>query len=225
MISIGSWLSPNWQTGRRQSRMAQVSGDLRMNTLYSDAPERFFGSRGRRALPPADSDHIDMTSQRSDAQIQQDVKDELQMEEPIIHAANIGVTVTDGVVTLTGTVDDAQDQGLIKAAARRIAGVRSLSVELKTNTPALTSRLDGDIERECEDVLRSLTDRAHYQIEVIVSNGWVNLSGHVARGYERWLAEAKVSDLPGVKGVNGQLKVDPVVQRDLDTRAIPVPAV
>ena len=41
---------------------------------------------------------------KTDAQLQQDVMDELKWE-PTIHAAEIGVAVKDGVVTLSGNVD------------------------------------------------------------------------------------------------------------------------
>jgi len=41
---------------------------------------------------------------RNNADLQKDVQDAIKWE-PLLNAAEIGVTVKDGVVTLTGTVD------------------------------------------------------------------------------------------------------------------------
>jgi len=61
---------------------------------------------------------------RDDTQLQHDVQEELEWE-PSMHAFQIGVTVKDGVVTLTGYVD----RFAAKMAAERVAkGVDSIKV-------------------------------------------------------------------------------------------------
>jgi osmotically-inducible protein OsmY len=143
---------------------------------------------------------------RDDAQIQQDVMDELRLESTI-EAASIGVEVKNGIATLTGRVDGHGEKWLIEAAARRIAGVQGLAVMLEIIESEPGVRTDDDIRRDCEHALGMTDLAAHQAIKVMVSNGWVTLSGEVKWGYERWTAEEIVGNLPGVTGINGQITV------------------
>lgn len=145
------------------------------------------------------------TSPETDLQIAQDVRDELEME-PSIRAAAIGIQVKDGIVTLSGVVDSDGERWLIESAARRIAGVKGLLAQLTVFAADVTPD-DDDIARDCERVLEGLTPRDDYAIGVMVSHGWVTLSGDVAEGYERRIAETAVSSLLSVHGVNSQVRV------------------
>lgn len=154
---------------------------------------------------------------RTDMQIEQDVRDELEME-PSVHAAAIGVQVKDGAVTLNGVVDGAGERWLIESAARRITGVRDIVGQLKIFAPDLAP-VDDDIALDCERVLGRLTPKTDYAVGVMVSHGWVTLSGNVAEGYERRIAETEVANLLSVRGVNSQVTVRPSIARaDADVR-------
>lgn len=142
--------------------------------------------------------------------IERDVKDELAME-PTVRASAIGVAVKDGVATLTGVVDGDSERWLIEAAARRIAGVKSLSVHLSTFVPSIVPA-DEDIALDCERVLDGLTPRGDYAIRVMVSHGRVTMVGDVVEGYERRIAEMEISSLLSVHGVNSQVRVRPAVR-------------
>ena len=134
---------------------------------------------------------------RTDRQIEQDVR---------VRAAAIGVQVRDGVATLTGVVDGEGERWLIESAARRIVGVRGVLTQLKSFAPDVTPA-DDDIAHDCERVLGALTPKSDYAIGVMVSHGWVTLSGEVAEGYERRTAETEVASLLSVHGVNSQVRV------------------
>jgi osmotically-inducible protein OsmY len=149
---------------------------------------------------------------RMDMQIEQDVRDELEME-PSVRAVAIDVRVRNGVATLSGVVDGEGERWLIESAARRIAGVREiLSAQLKVFAPDITPA-DDDITRDCERVLSRLTPKADYAVGVMVSKGWVTLSGDVAEGYERRIAETEVGSLLSVHGVNSQVRVRSSIAR------------
>mgnify|MGYP001405721693 CR=1 FL=1 len=62
---------------------------------------------------------------RTDEEIQQDVLDELDWD-PEVEVTDIGVTVHDGVVTLTGTVDSFLKKWAAERAALRVEGVRAV---------------------------------------------------------------------------------------------------
>lgn len=149
---------------------------------------------------------------RTDMQIEQDVRDELEME-PSIRAAAIGVHVRDGAVTLNGVVDGDGERWLIESAARRIAGVSDVVGQLQSFAPEITPA-DDDIALDCERVLQRLTPKADYAIGVMVSHGWVTLSGNVAEGYERRTAETEVASLLSVRGVNSQVRVRSSIARE-----------
>lgn len=138
-------------------------------------------------------------------QIEQDVREELEIE-PSVHADAISVQVKDGTVTLAGIVDGDGERSLIEAAACRIAGVRGVLGQLNSIASNVTPA-DDDIALDCERVLGRLTPKTDYAIGVLVSHGWVTLSGNVAEGYQRWIAETEIAGLLSVHGVNSQVRV------------------
>ena len=66
---------------------------------------------------------------KTDAELQQDVINELKWE-PSIKAAEIGVAVKDGVVTLSGYVDTYGEKWAVKHAVARVFGIRAVEEEL-----------------------------------------------------------------------------------------------
>lgn len=181
---------------------------------YLELLSEFFGvHREHATLPSHGLDAQPTNPTRTDAQIAQDVKDELGLE-PSVCASAIEVRVKDGVVTLTGYVERDSKRGFIETVVQRIAGIKSLSTNLKIIVPESGVSTDDDIEHECEGVLANVLPRSDYTIQVMVSNGWVTLSGNVAVAGGRWIAETAVSDLTSVRGVNCQIKVRPAVMKD-----------
>jgi len=65
---------------------------------------------------------------KTDKQIQQDVLDELKWD-PAVNAAEIGVTVKDGAVTLSGAVDSYGSTWAAERAAHRVVGVIELAAQ------------------------------------------------------------------------------------------------
>ena len=60
---------------------------------------------------------------KTNAELQKDVQDAIKWE-PLLNAAEIGVIVKDGVVTLTGTVDNYSKKSEAENAAKNVAGVK-----------------------------------------------------------------------------------------------------
>ncbi|OWW20679.1 BON domain-containing protein [Noviherbaspirillum denitrificans] len=180
-------------------------------TAFWPQSNPYFAAFKRSSKPPGDSPVVVDSGARpaivtrTDRQIKQDVREELEME-PSVRAEAIDVQVIDGVVTLSGIVDGEGERWLIEAAAKRIAGVREILTRMTVYSPNITPA-DNDIAHDCERVLSHLTPKADYSIEVQVSKGWVTLSGEVAEGYGRRIAETEVSSLLSVLGVNSQIRV------------------
>ncbi len=65
----------------------------------------------------------------TDLELKKNVESELNWE-PSVHAAEIGVAVKDGVVTLTGRVQSYWEKLAAERAAERVSGVRAVVDEL-----------------------------------------------------------------------------------------------
>ena len=66
---------------------------------------------------------------KTDKQVQQDVIAELSWE-PSVNAAQIGVEVQDGIVTLAGHVSSYAEKWNAERAAQRVSGVKALAIEM-----------------------------------------------------------------------------------------------
>jgi osmotically-inducible protein OsmY len=147
---------------------------------------------------------------KTDLQLQRDVSEELQWE-PSVRANEIGVEVSDGVVTLSGEVHNFAEKWNAERAAQRVSGVNALAVELKIKASGLGVRTDTDIARSAEQVLGWSTSVPEGSIKVMVENGFITLTGDVNWQYQRLAAAASVRFLMGVTGVSDQIAIKPTL--------------
>src|SRR5205085_3580631 len=131
---------------------------------------------------------------------QRDVLAELNWE-PSVNAAKIGVSVKNGVVTLTGHVDSYIETYAAERAAKRVHGVRAVANELDVKLPNDSRRTDEDIAVACVNALRTTMWVPHDKIKVIVNKGWVTLEGEVEWQYQKNRAESAIRYIEGVVGV------------------------
>lgn len=131
--------------------------------------------------------------------------------EPAVHAEQIGVEVKDGIVTLAGHVDSFPAKWNAERAALRVAGVKALAVEIDVKLAGSNQRSDADVARTIENVLLWTTYLPKDSVKVMVEGGWVTLSGEVQWAFQRATAATAVRYLSGVKGVNDQITIKPVV--------------
>lgn len=151
-----------------------------------------------------------MTTMNSDSELQRKVLDELAWE-PSVNAAHIGVTVKDGVVTLTGHVDSYSEKYAAGQAVRRVHGVTAVANELDVKLPEGGRRTDEDIAVAAVTALKSNNRVPADRIKVTVSQGRVKLEGEVEWQYQKEAAESAVRDLPGVTGVSNLVRAQPAV--------------
>lgn len=144
---------------------------------------------------------------KSDSQLQQDVMEELEWEPSVDHA-DIGVSVTDGVVALNGYVKTYAEKVAAERAARRVAGVHAIAEELKVRFASDPKTADHEIASRILDVLSWNVLVPHERIQVKVENGWVTLSGNVSWNYQRDEARKAVSAISGIKGISNNIAVE-----------------
>jgi osmotically-inducible protein OsmY len=147
---------------------------------------------------------------KTDAELQRDVMSELKWE-PTIHAAEIGVAVKDGVVTLSGNVDSYGKKWAAHRAALRIYGVKAVVEEIRVTLAGSYKRADKDIAQSATYVLDWIIWVPRDRVKVMVQNGWITLSGDVDWYYQKERAEDAVRHLIGVLGVTNSITIKPPV--------------
>ncbi|HXD78607.1 MAG TPA: BON domain-containing protein [Puia sp.] len=147
---------------------------------------------------------------RTDAQIQKDVIAQLQWD-PFLNTGNIGVSVNDGVVTLSGQVDSFARKQAAESAAKKILGVKAVAEEIKVGPSLAYDRSDTDIARAVATALSWHSAVQEDRIRIKVEKGVVTLDGDVEWNYQRTAAADAIRNLNGVKWVNNAIVVKPAV--------------
>jgi osmotically-inducible protein OsmY len=144
------------------------------------------------------------TLTRTDEEIQMDVLPELKWE-PQVRPNEIGVSVKDGIVTLTGWVDSYLKKWAAEEAAHRVRGVKAVVNDIEVKLAS--ERTDADI---AEAAIRALEWDASVptdKLEITVSKGWVTLKGEVEGQFQKQDSQRVVSRLSGVWGVTNLIAV------------------
>src|SRR2546427_355107 len=145
---------------------------------------------------------------RTDAQIQSDVLAELKWDARVM-PNEIGVTVKDGVVTLTGWVDSYTKRWAAEDAAHRVRGVKAVANDIEVRLSREGERTDADIAAAAVRALEWDAFVPVDKLDVTVSKGWVTLKGEVEWQFQKQDAERVVRRLSGVRGVSNLITVKP----------------
>ncbi|MBC7523964.1 MAG: BON domain-containing protein [Flavobacterium sp.] len=142
---------------------------------------------------------------KTNESLQKDVQDAIKWE-PLLHEAEIGVIVKDGVVTLTGTVDNYLKKTEAETAAKNVAGVKAVVEKIEVKYDSFwTGKSDQEIANEVINALRWSWNIPNNTIKVKVESGWVTLYGDLAWNYQRESAKNAVKNLEGVKGITSKI--------------------
>jgi osmotically-inducible protein OsmY len=147
---------------------------------------------------------------KTDSELQRDVQDELAWE-PSVDAAEIGVSVENGVVILNGTVKSLTQKWTAERIAQRVEGVRAVTDELVVKLAGDSQHTDADIAQAAVNVLDWNMSVPPNHVKVLVQNGWITLGGSVEYHFQKMAAENAVRHLKGVKGVSNLIGVNPRV--------------
>jgi osmotically-inducible protein OsmY len=143
---------------------------------------------------------------KSDADIVAAVRDAYRFD-PRLKLQVPKVDVKDGVVMLSGNVDDALARRAAAADAMNTVGVWKVRDELTVEPSAPPT--DRDIEAAAKRALaEDLTLTNGKSIEVSSANGKVVLRGAISAPFERFDAIDDVTSIPGVVEVDDMLTID-----------------
>jgi osmotically-inducible protein OsmY len=151
-----------------------------------------------------------ITTMKTDKQLQSDVMDELQWD-PKLNAAEIGVSVKGSIVTLSGHVDSYTEKLAAEEAAKRVKDVKGIVEEITVQLLHDGQRTDQELAAATLNALRWNSAIPDQNIKVEVENGWVTLEGHVDWQFQKDAAINAVKDIIGLKGVTNILNIQPRV--------------
>ncbi|KNY06764.1 ornithine aminotransferase [Achromobacter piechaudii] len=147
----------------------------------------------------------------SDAALRERVLSALAFE-PSIDELHIGVSVEDGVVTLTGHVGTYAQKLAAEDTVQRVKGVRGIAQEIEVRAAADKQLADDQIAARALSIMAWDATIPDGNVQVKVQHGWVTLSGTVDWFYQREAAACAVHKLSGVMGVSNLINVAPTVQ-------------
>ena len=138
--------------------------------------------------------------------LQKDVQDAIKWE-PLLNAAEIGVTAKDGVVTLTGTVDTYAKKTQAENAAKNVAGAKAVVEEIEVKSCNCEKRSDTEIATEVLNALKWNWEIPNDRIQVKVENGWVTLTGEMDWNFQKEAAKRVTTNLSDVKWVANNITI------------------
>jgi osmotically-inducible protein OsmY len=143
---------------------------------------------------------------KTDSDVRADVEEELHWELNE-QASEIGVTVRDGVVTLSGQVKSFWEKWSAERAVERVVGVRAVANDIEV--PLGSERTDSDIAQHVANVLDWSSPIPRGQVKAEVEKGWVTLRGEVGADYQRRAPERLVRHVRGVRGITNAITIKP----------------
>jgi osmotically-inducible protein OsmY len=145
---------------------------------------------------------------KTDTEIKTDVLSELKYD-PSLKVTEIGVLVTDGVVTLNGYTTSFDEKLAAVHAVKRVAGVVAIADDIELHIPDANHRTDGEIAAAAAHKITWATTIPTGTVQITVRNGWIILEGEVEWWYQKNAAETVMRSIAGVHGVSNSISIKP----------------
>jgi osmotically-inducible protein OsmY len=145
---------------------------------------------------------------KPDAQIQRDVLDELRWDARV-RETDVGVEVSDGIVTLTGTLDTWTARVAAQEAAHRVQDVLDVANDIRVKPQGSLERTDTEIAKAVREALERDVLVDDECIHTTVSGGVVTLEGVVQSWTQHEDVCRAIRNLAGVREVRNLIAVEP----------------
>ena len=142
---------------------------------------------------------------QTDTQLHDAVRRRLDGES-ILNAHQIAVTASDGVIALTGFVNNYAEKVAAEQTVKRVRGVRGVANDIQVKLRDQWT--DPEIAEDAVHALRTHTSVPN-RITVTVREGFLTLEGTVERMFQKTAAGSAVMYLKGVKGVSNRIHISP----------------
>ena len=212
-IAINVWLATSFITTEVKDGVVTLTGTVGSSALHSQASWLAWtaGVKSVNAeelkIEPwakASGQRNEMNAFKGDPQIKQAVKDAF-LYDPRVFSFNPIVEVENGVVTLTGVVDNLKAKRAAEQDAKNTVSVWRVKNLLKVRPVKAIS--DDELVKDVDSAFLRDSVVDSYQINVKAKNGVVTLTGTVDSYFEKALAEDIASRANGVVNVKNNLAV------------------
>jgi osmotically-inducible protein OsmY len=184
-----------------------LRGDVGSYAQKQTAERIVLGVYGVRAVANDLEVRLSADDNRTDSEIAAAAVAALEWNT-VVPPNRITVTVSNGWVTLHGTVDWYHETAAAERAVRSLAGVKGVSSAILIQPPR-TAVKAGDIAAKIEAAFKRSAGIDARRITVKAEEGIVTLSGSVRSWAERQQAERAAWSAPGVTRVDDQISVVP----------------
>ena len=146
---------------------------------------------------------------RINEEIKKDIVDQLYWDSRV-DASNVNVEVSDGEVTLSGTVPNYTAYDAADEDAWTMLGVLFVNNKLTIQYPDSTALPpDDELEVNIKNILLWQPNIDSAELDVSVENGWVTLRGTVDTYWKKVKAGELTLGLSGVLGITNEIAVVP----------------
>jgi osmotically-inducible protein OsmY len=147
-----------------------------------------------------------LSARSEDEGLRRAILEELDWDA-LVDAAQLDVTVEDGVVTVVGTVSSVAEKVATLQAIEAVAGVHDVVVGVDVKVPSAAERTDADLHGVVAQVLTWDALVPEQDLTHRVADGVVTLGGTVPTERQRQEAERAVGHLMGVAGVTNEIRI------------------
>jgi len=142
----------------------------------------------------------------TDKQLQDEILAELAYE-PEVHPERIGVSVENGVVSLSGHADSYSQKLAAERVVKRVYSAKAVVNDLEVRLPTRDVVPDADLAQAAVQAVERLTQVPGDSVRITVRDGHVILDGKLDWHYQRQAVENSVRHLRGVRGVLNHITI------------------
>jgi osmotically-inducible protein OsmY len=143
---------------------------------------------------------------KSNEALQADVQNAIKWQ-PLLYNAQIGVTATDGVISLNGIVDSYAKKLGAEKAAITVPGVKALVENIQVKFKGTFKKTNAQIALNVLKALKSNSFVPYNLLVVKVEDGCVTVEGKLPWKHQREAAICAVRNLKAVKGIINNIRI------------------
>ena len=143
---------------------------------------------------------------KNNSELQKDVLNAIKWE-PTLHAAEIGVTAKDGVVTLSGNVSSYSKKISAEDAVKKVRGVKAIAEDIIVDLGNIDAKDDSKIANSIVKAYQYFDEVLNDNLKIIVENGNVYLDGQVDWKLRKDAYEESIKNIAGIKKITNVIKV------------------
>ena len=186
-------------------RVAEISG----RTSEPTGGRRIFPKSLRtspHAAPQEPGDSRDAVQAELDAAHSQRVEDALATFS-LSSGSRVHVEAFDGVIVLSGIVEDAAERNAVEVAVLFVPGVQAVVQQLETVSPSRQRPTPAEVAREAVRQLRMSPPISDAGIKVVFEHGWLRVEGLANSRASREEIVRRLAGIKGSRGVIDKLRI------------------